>query len=200
MPVYQPITITGLVDTVVDAALAHPNAAVVAVDGADAAEPQLPADAIAEKIRLRGRPAATVRLHDFVRPASVRLEFGRDEMCYRTGWFDYAALDREVLDGLRRRGSWLPALWDEAEDRSARAALRPAEAGTVIVVAGPMLIGRGLDFDVTVRLHMSEAALRRRTDPDQLWTIPALRHFAGEPADFEVRWDHPDRPALRTGH
>ncbi|MBO0856075.1 MAG: hypothetical protein J2P18_20175, partial [Nocardia sp.] len=79
-------------------------------------------------------------------------------------------------------------------------ARRPADAGTVLVVAGPMLIGRGLDFDVTVRLHMSEAALRRWTDPDQLWTIPALRHFHSEPADFEVRWDHPDRPALRTGH
>ena len=200
MPEYAPITVDGLVDTVAEAAFGIPRSAVIAVDGADAAVPRAPAELLAEVIRTRGRPAAVVWVHDFVRPASVRLEFGRDEMSYRTAWFDYAALDREVLQALRRRGKWLPALWDEDEDRSARATMCAAAPGTVIVVAGPMLLGRNLDFDVTVRLRMSEAALRRRTDPGDLWTIPALlRHDADhdEVPAIEVRWDHPDRPAVR---
>ncbi|MEV5651199.1 hypothetical protein AB0L57_23370 [Nocardia sp. NPDC052254] len=200
MPAFEPISAHGLITAIADAVRAEPGPVVVAVDGADAAEPRIPAERLAELIRTRGRPAAVVWSHDFVRPASVRLEFGRDEMSYRTGWFDYAALDREVLQAVRRRGRWLPALWDEAEDRSARAAMRTAAAGTVLVVAGPMLLGRKLDFDVTVRLRMSEAALRRRTDPGDLWTVPALLHHDAEhdePAAFEVRWDHPDRPAIR---
>ncbi|WP_227981685.1 hypothetical protein [Nocardia spumae] len=201
MPGYTPTTVDGLVTSVAEAVFDLPGAVVVAVDGADAAAPRDPAGRLAELIRTRGRPAAVVWLHDFVRPASVRLEFGRDEMSYRTAWFDYAALDREVLQALRHRGRWLPALWNEADDRSARAAVRPAGPGAVVVVAGPMLLGRNLDFDLTVRLQMSEPALRRRTDPGELWTIPALlRHDAehDEIPAFEVRWDHPDRPALRT--
>lgn len=200
MPAYAPITVDGLVDAVAAAALARPGPVLVAVDGADAAEPREPADRLVERIRTEGRPAARVWLHDFVRPASLRLEFGRDEMSYRNAWFDYAALEREVLAAVRRRGQWLPALWDEQGDRSARARLRPAEPGLVLVVAGPMLLGRGLDFDVTVGLRMSEAALLRRTDPADRWTVAALLRHEREHAErpgFEVRWDHPDRPALR---
>ncbi len=201
MPAFEPISIDGLITAITAVALRDPGPVVVAVDGADAAGPRGLADRLAELIRTGGRPAAVVWMHDFVRPASVRLEFGRDEMSYRTAWFDYAALDREVLQALRRRGRWLPALWDEAGDRSARAAIRAAAAGTVLVVAGPMLLGRNLEFDVTVQLRMSEAALQRRTDPVDLWTIPALLGHDAEldemPA-FEVRWDHPDRPAVRT--
>ncbi|MEU6558475.1 hypothetical protein [Nocardia nova] len=202
MPEYAPITVEGLVGSVATAVLGISDRAVVAIDGADAAAPRELAERLAEVIRARGRPAAVVWSHDFVRPASVRLEFGRDEMSYRTAWFDYAALDREVLRAVRGRGRWLPALWNEDQDRSARAAMRAADPGTVLVVAGPMLLGRGLDFEVTVRLRMSEAALRRRTDPGDSWTIPALlRHEAehDEVPAFEVRWDHPDRPAVRVG-
>lgn len=197
----MPITVAGLIELIAAAALRSAGPVVVAVDGADAAEPLRPAEYLAELIRLRGRPGAVVWLHDFVRPASVRLEFGRDEMAYRAGWFDYAALDREVLQALRGPGRWLPALWDEAGDRSARAAMITARPGTVVVVAGPMLLGRGLDFDVTVRLHLSEAALRRRTGSEEQWTVPALLDHERDhpqPADFEVRWDHPDRPAVRS--
>lgn len=201
MPAFEPIAVEGLIELIAAAALRSPGPVLIAVDGADAAEPLRPAHRLTELVRLRGRPGAVVWLHDFVRPASVRLEFGRDEMSYRTGWFDYAALDREVLQGLRSHDRWLPALWDEAGDRSARAAMIAARPGTVIVVAGPMLLGRGLDFDVTVRLHLSEAALRRRTGAADQWTVPALLGHEREhpqPADFEVRWDHPDRPALGT--
>ncbi len=94
----------------------------------------------------------------------------------------------------------MPALWDEERDRSARAAIRPAQADLVLVLAGPMLLGRGLDFDLTIRLELSEQAALRLTPADQQWTLPAVRdHTAENPenATWTVRWDHPDRAALR---
>ncbi|MFI2232315.1 hypothetical protein [Nocardia testacea] len=175
---------------------------VVGVDGADAARPLAFAGRLAERVRDDGRPAETVSLHDYVRPASLRMEFGRDENSYRTGWFDYSALRREVLDAVRDTGTWLPALWDEAADRSARARRRTALPGTVLFVAGPMLLGRGLPFDRAVHLDLSAAALTRGVPDDEAWTVPALlahdREHGGT-AEYFVRWDHPDRPALRTG-
>nr|WP_306307549.1 hypothetical protein [Nocardia tenerifensis] len=171
----------------------------VAIDGADAARPVDLAERVAAGLRDTGRAAEVVRLHDYVRPASLRVEFGRDEVSYRTVWFDYEALRREVVDALHSAGRWLPALWDEVTDRSARAAIRSAADGTVLIVAGPMLLERYLEFDLSVRLEMSEQALRRNTPDEDRWTIPAL--VAGENGSeptFFVRWDHPDRPALRV--
>jgi hypothetical protein len=201
VPRFLPITRDGLVEQVIHPVLTARSHTVIAVDGADAAQPTAFADRIAEALRDAGRFADVVSLHDYVRPASLRMEFGRtDEMAYRTAWFDYAALRREVVDALRGHGRWLPALWHEAADRSARAAIRTAPPATTIVLAGPMLAGRHLAVDVSLRLDLSEAALRRNTPPDAQWTIPALlRHDTENPdtPDFFVRWDHPDRPALR---
>ncbi|WP_039799083.1 hypothetical protein [Nocardia araoensis] len=203
MPRFLPITPEALLAQVIQPVLTATSHTVIAVDGADAAEPVAFAERIAESLRDAGRSAGVVSLHDYVRPASLRMEFGRtDEMSYRTAWFDYAALRREVVNALREHGRWLPALWDEAADRSARAAIRTAPCATSLVIAGPMLAGRGLDADLSLRLDLSEAALRRRTPPDAQWTIPALlRHDAENPymPTFFVRWDHPDRPALRVG-
>ncbi|WP_159837967.1 hypothetical protein [Nocardia sp. CY41] len=202
MPRFLPITPDSLVERVSRPVLTATSHTVIAVDGADAADPVALARRIVAALRDTGRSADVVSLHDYVRPASLRMEFGRtDEMSYRTTWFDYAALRREVIDALRGHGRWLPALWDEAADRSARAAIRTALPATTLVVAGPMLAGRRLDADVTVRLDLSEAALHRRTPPEAQWTIPALlRHDAENPfaPTFFVRWDHPDRPALRV--
>ncbi|UGT63310.1 hypothetical protein [Nocardia asteroides] len=201
MPTYQPLSPGELVARIAERVLSRAERTVVAVDGADAADPESLAAALVSRLRDAGRDAAPVPLHGYVRPASLRLEYGRDDTdSYRYSWFDYAALDREVLRALRERGRWLPALWDEAADRSARAALRSASDGTVLVVAGPMLLGRGFTFDATVRLELSEPALRRRTPDDQRWTVPALLAHAEEypeEPDFAVRWDHPSRPALR---
>ncbi|WP_067656649.1 hypothetical protein [Nocardia harenae] len=201
MPRYEPIGPGELVARIAERVLARAGRAVVAVDGADAAEPESLAAEVVSHLREVGRAAASVPLHGYVRPASLRLEYGRDDVgSYRDAWFDYAALDREVLRALRERGRYLPALWDEAADRSARAAIRDASAGTVLIVSGPMLLGRGLAFDHTVRLVLTEPALLRRTPEDQRWTIPALlAHAAEHPEepDFAVRWDHPGKPALR---
>lgn len=201
MPRFTPITPDALAELPARRLRALDGHRVVAVDGADAARPVDFALRAADRVRTDGRPAELVRLHDFVRPASVRLEFGRDETSYRTGWFDYAALRREVLDSLRSAGTWLPALWDEATDRSPRARRRVALPGTVLFVAGPMLLDRALPFDLSVRLDLSPAALIRGTPDEAAWTVPALLAHARDSTEtptYFVRWDHPDRPALRV--
>ncbi|MEV6137427.1 hypothetical protein AB0L63_15445 [Nocardia sp. NPDC051990] len=201
MPHFDPITRDGLVELITDRIRELGGRVLIAIDGADAAEPVTAADHISTALRDTGRAAEVVSLHDYIRPASLRMEFGRtDEMSYRTAWFDYAALDREVIRALRDDARWLAALWDEDRDRSARSPIRTAAPGTVLLIAGPMLLGRGLDFDLSVHLDMSEPALYRRTPPVDRWTIPALlRHDRDNPSapTFFIRWDHPDRPALR---
>ncbi|WP_327150622.1 hypothetical protein [Nocardia sp. NBC_01329] len=200
MPRFTPTTPDALADLVTRTLRTLDGHRVVGVDGADAARPWDFARRAADRVRADGRPAALVTLHDFVRPASLRMEFGRDEIAYRTGWFDYSALRREVLDPVHHAGIWLPALWDEAADRSARAQRRTALPATVLFVAGPMLLGRGLPFDLTVRLDLGAAALTRGTPDEEAWTLPGLHAHDrehSETPDHFVRWDHPDRPALR---
>ncbi|MBU3065036.1 hypothetical protein KO481_26335 [Nocardia sp. NEAU-G5] len=198
MPSFTPIAANALVAAVVDRATALPGRSVVAIEGADAAEPLPFAAGVADRIRAQGRQCGVVSLHDYVRPASLRLEYGRDEMSYRTAWFDYSGLNREVLQALREHGRWLPALWNEDTDRSARATPISATDDTVVLIAGPMLLGRGLSFDLTVELRLSEGALRR-TDAEDFTVEALLRHRRNHPEspDILVAWDHRDRPALR---
>ncbi|WP_328812966.1 hypothetical protein [Rhodococcus sp. NBC_00297] len=199
MPRFSPTTPDAVVDHVVDRIDAVDGRCVVAVDGADAADPVAFAQRVVARLRADGRAADLVSLHDWVRPASLRLEYGHeDELSYRTLWFDYDALTREVITAVHKRDQWLPALWDERSDRSARARPRTAAQNQVVVVAGPMLLGRDLDLDVTVALTLTERTASRLTPEDERWTVPALTAHAehGERADVEVRMDHPDRPAL----
>ncbi|WP_069167460.1 hypothetical protein [Nocardia altamirensis] len=197
MPQFVPITQDALVERLIERIRPLPGYRVIGIDGADAARPTDFARRIADAVRDTGRPAEVVSLHDYVRPASLRMEFGADEISYRTSWFDYEALNREVIDALHTEGRWLPALWNEATDRSARAAIRTALPNTVLFVAGPMLLEHALPFDLTLRLDMSEPALRRTTPPTDHWTLPALLHPQSPTTPtFSARWDHPDRPAL----
>jgi hypothetical protein len=74
-------------------------------------------------------------------------------------------------------------------------------AGGVVVVSGTMLLGAGLDFDVTVHLTQSAAALARRIPEDLRWTLPAFQRYDEEAmpqdlADVVVRADDPRHPAL----
>lgn len=178
----------------------------VMIDGADAAEPEALGAVLAAKLRAGGRPCAVLTMADWLRPASLRLEHGRaDPNSYREAWFDYAALRREVLDpfGPGGSGCWLPTLWDAETDRATRAERVQAEPGTVLVVAGPMLLGRGLPFDLTVHLHLSEAALRRRSAPEFGWTVAGLLEHerladSDLVADIVIRVDHAARPAIST--
>lgn len=203
---FRPVTPAVLADELAlrCAGLDPERGARVVLDGADAAAPGALANAVATRLRAAGRPCARVSLADFWRPASLRLEHGRDAESYRSAWFDLGALVREVLDPLGPDGSgtWLPTLWDPSTDRATRAGRRVAAPGTVLVVDGPMLLGQWLPVELGVHLHLSAAALRRRTPDDEAWTVPALLEHEDDVgtddlADVLVRSEHADRPAVR---
>lgn len=166
----------------------------VLLDGVGTAEL---AAALVPGLRAAARPPLRVRGEDFLRPAGERFEHGReDEQDFRTRWLDAAALDREVLS---RSGSYLPALWDAAVDRSARRALEPVPAGAVLLVDGLFLLGHGLPYDVAVHVALSPAALTRRGVP--AWQLPAFAAYdrevrPGEVCDVLVRAEDPLRPAV----
>ena len=202
----RPVSVDGLVGELADLLNSRePDSRLrVAIDGPAAAAPGHLADALVDPLRLRGRPAVRIDTADFLRPASLRLEFGRDDPeSFYSGWFDEAGLAREVLDpaGPGGSGRIVTRLWDAAADRAAREPYRELAGNAVLLVSGPLLLGGGLPFDVTVHLEVSAAALRRRTPADQQWTVPAFDRYAGEvaPASFAdvvVRVDDPRRPAV----
>ncbi|HEX4705875.1 MAG TPA: uridine kinase [Pseudonocardiaceae bacterium] len=203
----RPTTLAGLLDELADTIDDRDPSGWtrVAVDGAPPAGPGALADALVDPMRLRGRPVLRVRARDFLRPASLRFEHGRtDPDAFRTDWLDVGGLAREVLDPLDVGGSGrvLPALWDAVADRASRAGYVALPPGGVLLVDGSLLLGRGLAFDVTVHLAMSAAALARRVDPSDRWTLPAYARYDElvEPAATAavvVLVDHPERPAIR---
>ncbi|MGA5821804.1 uridine kinase [Kitasatospora sp. NPDC094028] len=176
----------------------------VAVDGAGPARPDALADALVEPLRLRGRPSLRVSAADFLRPASIRLEYGHhDADAFHDLWLDDGALLREVLDPLEPGGTGrvLPTLRDPVTDRSTRAAYRQLPPGGVLLLDGPLLLGRWLPLELTVHLALTPAALARRTPADQQWTLPAFARYEAETApaeaaDLTVRMDDPRHPAL----
>lgn len=176
----------------------------VAVDGAPAAGPAALADALVDPLRVRGRPAVRISAGDFLRPASVRLEQGRTNPdAFYAGWLDEAALRREVLDpaGPGGSGRIVTRLWDAAADRATREPYSALADASVLLVDGPLLLGAGLPFDVSVHLEVSPAALGRRTPDADRWTLPAYARYDAEVdpaafADVVVRLDDPRHPAL----
>ncbi|MEZ0074629.1 uridine kinase [Planotetraspora sp. GP83] len=178
----------------------------VAVDGAPPARPGRLADDLAGPLRLRGREVLRVSAAGFLRPASLRFEFGRtDPDVFYAEWLDLGGLTREVLAplGPGRTGRVLPALWDSARDRATRAAYVTLPPGGVLLLDGALLLGRGLPFDLTVHLSLSPAALARRTDEEERWTLPAYERYEREVepakvADVAVRVEDPRHPALVT--
>jgi hypothetical protein len=176
----------------------------VGIDGPPAAAPERLADALVDPLRAGGRPAIRISTADFLRPASLRLEFGRrNPDSFYAGWFDEAGLAREVLDpaGPAGSGRVLTRLWNAGTDRATREPYQDLPPGAVLLVSGPLLLGGGLAFDVAVHLELSPAALARRTAAEDAWTLPAYARYAEEVdpasfADMVVRLDDPRRPAL----
>jgi hypothetical protein len=176
----------------------------VAFDGPAAAEPARFADALVDPLRMRGRPAVRIDTADFLRPASVRLEFGRHNPdSFYAGWFDEAGLAREVLDpaGPGGSGRVLTRLWNAETDRAARDPYHHLPPAAVLLVSGPLLLGGTLAFDFAVHLELGRAALGRRTPLDEAWKLPAFERYRDEVdpaafADMVVRLDDPRRPAL----
>ncbi|MFF2526228.1 nucleoside/nucleotide kinase family protein [Streptomyces liangshanensis] len=175
----------------------------VAVDGAPAAGTAAPAAALADALRLRGRSVLVIDTAGFLRPASLRYEYGREDPdTYYQGWFDTGALWREVFGPLDPGGSGrvLPDLWDPLTDRATRSAPRELPPGGVLVTHGPFLLGQWFPFDLTVHLRLSPSALRRRTADSERWTLPAFQRYDEEvdpsaAADVVVRADDPRHPA-----
>lgn len=151
-----------------------------------------------------GRAAIRVDLADFQRPASVRLERGREDPdAYYEGWYDLGALSREVLRPLAPGGTGriVTTFWDPVTDRSTRPSYVDIPAGAVLLLSGPLLLGAGLDLDLTIHCAQSPAALARRMPPQWAWTLPAFERYAREVtpaalADIVIRMDDPDHPAL----
>lgn len=175
----------------------------IAIDGAPAASPGGLAARIAEALHVRGRPTLTVDAHGFLRPASLRLEYGKEDPdAYLDDWQDTSALWREVLNPLDPGGSGmvLPDLRDPVTDRATRSARVPLAEGGVLLLHGQFLLGRWFPFDLSVHLRLSPAALARRTEADRRWTLPAFARYEAETdpagaADITVRTDDPRRPA-----
>ncbi|MFD7104053.1 nucleoside/nucleotide kinase family protein [Streptomyces celluloflavus] len=175
----------------------------VAVDGAPAASPDALAARLAEALRVRGRAVRQVGASGFLRPASLRLEYGRqDPDAYHDAWFDRQALWREVFRPLDPGGTGrvLPDLWDPVADRATRSAYVELPPGGVLLLHGPLLLGHWFPFDLSVHLKLTPAALARRTPEDERWTLPAFARYEAETrpeeaADVVVRADDPRRPA-----
>jgi len=202
----RPVTPDGLIvelaDLIADARVGAWLRA--AIDGAPATGPDELADALVDPLRARGRAVVRVRAGDYLRPASLRLEHGRyDPEAYYEDWLDADALDRDVLRPLATGGSGRvrPVRWDAVADRASRLGFVDVPPGGVALLSGALLLGRGLDLDLTVHCDMSSAALRRRTPPDWEWTLPAFDRYRDEVdpvsvADLAVRLDDPRHPAL----
>ena len=123
---FRPVTLDLLVEELAGVLAGRPAAAWtrVAVDGAPPTHPGAFADRLADGLRLRGRPVLRVSARDYLRPASLRFERGRDDPDARyDDWLDAGALTREVLDPLGPGGTGrvLPSLWNAATDRATRA-------------------------------------------------------------------------------
>jgi hypothetical protein len=178
----------------------------VGIDGAPSTGPGELADALVAPLRVLGRPTVRVDTGDFLRPASLRFEPGRTNPdAYYEGWYDLAALSREVLDPLAPGGTGriLTTFWNPATDRSTRAPYVTVPPGGVLLLSGTLLLGAGLDLDLTVHCVQSSAALARRTPAAERWTLPAYERYAEEVmpeylADVVVRLDDPRHPAIVT--
>jgi hypothetical protein len=195
----------GLAQEVVELVATRPGRVRLAVDGAPPTRPDALGAQVVDGLRARGRSALLVAAADFLRPASVRLEYGRqDPDEFLDGWLDERGLRREVLDPAADDGTGrvLPRLWDAAADRAYRDPYTALPADGVLVLAGALLLGRGLPLDCAVHLRMSPAALARTLPAPDHWTLPAYARYADERdpaglADLLVLADHPDRPAVR---
>jgi len=199
----EPVTYDAAVARVVDRVLDRgPGPVRVLVDGHPSTGPGRFADAVADPLRVAGRPVARVAVRDFLLARSLRLETGRrDPDALLDTWIDVGGLNREVLRSVVDRGRWLPSLRDPDTGRSTRASYRDAPPGTVALLDGSLAVGRGLDVDLVVHLALSPATETRRTDLTDAWQLAAYGRYRREAAperraDVVVRLDHPDRPAL----
>ncbi|MFJ6753560.1 MULTISPECIES: uridine kinase [unclassified Streptomyces] len=175
----------------------------VGIDGAPAAGTGVLAEELAQALRRRGRAVMVVATGGFLRPASLRFEYGRQDVdSYLDGWYDTAALWREVFGPTDPGGTGrvLPDLWDPVTDRATRSPYAELPAGGVLLVHGPLLLGQWFPFDLSVHIRLSQGALGRRTEESARWTVAAFARYEAEVdpgagADVVVRADDSRHPA-----
>lgn len=201
----EPISVDSLLDRVVARVLAAgPGRVRVIVDGAPPTLPGALADSLVGPLRAAGRAVARVRADDFLRPASLRFELGRnDPDAYLEDRLDLGALGREVLDRFAQDGRYLPTLWDAEADRATREPYAVAAEGAVLVLDGGLLLGRWLEHEVAVHLTVRPETLARRTPADDRWQMPAFARYDAEMlpaavAQLVVHVDDPRHPALEV--
>ncbi|CAM5686029.1 Uridine kinase OS=Streptomyces fumanus OX=67302 GN=GCM10018772_65790 PE=4 SV=1 [Streptomyces fumanus] len=101
------------------------------------------AERVAETLRVLGRPSLVVGTAGFLRPASVRLQYGHQDLdAYYDGWYDTGALWREVFGPLEPGGDGrvLPDLWDPVTDRATRSPYTTLPPGGFLLLHGPLLL------------------------------------------------------------
>ena len=202
----RPLTVEGVAELVAERIgslrTAHPVR--VAIDGPPWSGLDLAATTV-HALAAWSRPASLVRVADYLRPASLRFERGRDDPdAFYEDWIDIAGLRREVLEPAGPNGSRLvlPTLWDAERDRASRAEYRELPVDGAVIVDGWFLLGAGLAFDLTVHVALSPAARTRRVPPDDaVRELPAYDRYDAEVrpaewADIVVRADDPRRPAV----
>jgi hypothetical protein len=180
-----------------------PGGTRVGIDGATEIGATGLADAVAERLRTRGRPVVRASTAWWWRPASLRLEYGhRDVDMLLTGWVDSGSLRRELLDPLGSGGSGdhLVRLRDPQTDRSLREPRTRAEPGTILVLDGPFLLAADLPLDAVVHLQVSSATLGRTLSPARQWWLTGFERYRSEygpvdKAEVVVGYDHPSAPA-----
>jgi hypothetical protein len=177
------------------------------IEGPVTADAEALADTVAAELLRHAVPVARASGLQFLRARSLRLERGpADPDTYFDGWYDLAALRREVLDPLGPAGDrrWLPGLRDPDADRPLRRPRVEAAPGTVAVVDAPFLARWEVAdaVDVLVHLDVSPGARARRVpDDERARVLPAWQRYLEEydpaaSAAFVVRYDRPSHPAL----
>jgi hypothetical protein len=196
----SPISPEALVEGLADRVLALRSPTVVVIDGAPATKPDELAAAVTEAVAVAGRRAVHIDTRTFWRDASIRLEYGREDIDSFLDWLDIAALRREVIEPLRTSRPVLPSLRDPETNRATRA--QPVDLGDgVVLLSGAFLLRYDIDADLVVHLAASTPAIARRTSPDQAWTVAAFARYELESApqlrsDVVVRCDDPRHPAV----
>jgi hypothetical protein len=203
---YRPVAAAQLADLLAQRLAAAPvpgRALRVAIDGPRCATPVDFAAQLVAPLRALGRPVTLIPADSFWRDAALRLEHGHEDALSLPTWLDAAALRREVLDplGPGGAGAYLPSLRDPRTNRATRESARQAAMSEIVVVAGELLLGRELPFDVTIHLVLSSGARARGTDPSDAWTLPAWDDYdreirPAEIADIAIRYDDATRPAV----
>lgn len=174
----------------------------VGVDGDECTGTAELADAVAGALSALDRPVIRVSTRWWWRAASLRLEYGRQDVESRlVGWVDANALSREVVDPLGPGGSgrYLTRLRDPVRDRAVREEYRQAPAGAVLVLDGPLLATHELDLDLRVLVGVSAGRLGRVLPDDRQWEIEAFAEYGRRwpSPDVVLSYDHPANPAVR---